>query len=659
MLFVPVAFKKSFYYWIIYYLLLSYPIVGYPETIHFSKDEQALFFKAEHAIRLNDSVMTEKLLSKLIDTPLYNYLEYQKIKKDIVNNQNKKTIFYSHPIDINIILNYRNTYPNSPLSDKLFYFWIQRQAAEKRWDTFLAALNPNDTLSHSIDLQCYKLYAQYYTKPEPDILKSALSLWTHIQNHSSACVPLFELLHEEGLINQDKLLKKHRLLIERKTPQSLNLAKSLKSYMHPEYQAIASTWENWLKNPSQITNQSLVNKLTKYRNQIIVSSFKQYAKLNPRQASKVFEEKISTLNLTSFEIGEIVKQMALSLALQHDPKAAFWFSKIPKTQLDNKTREWQIRTALRNADWQQVLHYLDQLDHTQSQQARWQYWRARALEALQLSGYRTIYSQLAQDRSYYGFLAAERIDQVIQLNHRPLPYSSEAMNNLENRLAILRIKALFDINRPIDAHREWYYMIASMDTPEKIHAARLAQKLKWYHLAIYTFNQSEYKDDIILRFPLAYEKNIINAAQAHQMDSAWLFAIARQESNFNALAISPVGAIGLMQLMPKTAQVIHPGRIAHLSEPHINITLGTRYLRTLRDQLKNPILVTAAYNAGPSRVKRWLPIESCAGDVWIETIPFEETRHYVENVLAYTCIYKTLQNKRFLLSKMMPYVHPL
>ncbi len=640
-------------------ILLVILIVNFTTNTAIAQTERLKnFLQAEHAIRTNNTASGEKLFLKLKTTPLYEYLEYQKLKKEILNNKNKQSIFYSEPIMLTDILEYRAAYPDNPLSDKLLHFWLDHTAQQQHWDNFLEAFMSARIFKPSLSLQCHNLYAQYQTQPHYKTLEPALALWMNTHEHPDGCASLFTLLHQKKIITSEQLFEKHQYLLEKKTKSALNLAKTLRTKMLPEHKQAAELLETLITHPNELNNKNIVDQLKHAKNKIIVSSFKQYAKINAHHAKITFEKNVSNLKLTAFEKGDIIKNIAFYLAYQHDSEAALWLKKIPDPNLDNKAREWRIRIALKEKNWKQALLYINQLEPPQAQEDVWQYWKARTLESLKLTGYKLIYKKLSFERSYYGFLASEKVEKPINLKDHPHSHQPKMLEQLENRAAIQRIQDLLTLGRTVDANREWYYLIAPMNAIEKTHAARLADKLKWHHWAIHTFNQSEHKDDITIRFPFAFKAAIFEYAQKHKIDSEWLFALTRQESNFNTLALSPVGAVGLMQLMPKTAYSIdnqHPG---DLSAPHTNIQLGTRYLKYLQNLVNNPILATAAYNAGLSKVKRWLPPQPCEGDIWIETIPYEETRNYVKNVLTYTCIYKTLQNKSFLLSKMMPVIDP-
>ena len=200
------------------------------------------------------------------------------------------------------------------------------------------------------------------------------------------------------------------------------------------------------------------------------------------------------------------------------------------------------------------------------------------------------------------------------------------------------------LGRYLEARREWRYWLTQLNNREKLVAAKLANENGWFDRAIFTLSQVGYLDDVELRFPKAFDKKINQHAKKQAINPAWAFAIARRESSFMTDARSPVGAKGLMQLMPKTAKQLKRGSVSrkYLYNADNNIKLGTKYLRKLLDKNKgNHVLATASYNAGPYRVNRWLKnSKAMPADIWIETIPYKETRNYVKSVLAYQEIYQ-------------------
>ena len=194
--------------------------------------------------------------------------------------------------------------------------------------------------------------------------------------------------------------------------------------------------------------------------------------------------------------------------------------------------------------------------------------------------------------------------------------------------------------------------------------ATLTHQWNWHNQTIALLGKAQYWDDLSLRFPVVYDDLMIKASQQYRIDSSWLLGVARQESAFNSRARSHAGALGLMQLMPATGRstaklVGSPLRqLTDLYNPATNITLGSAYLRKVYDEhQQNPVLATASYNAGPHRVARWLPKKSLPADIWIENIPFNETRKYTSNVLSYAAIFDYQRQKKILpISKRMPLV---
>jgi soluble lytic murein transglycosylase len=243
-------------------------------------------------------------------------------------------------------------------------------------------------------------------------------------------------------------------------------------------------------------------------------------------------------------------------------------------------------------------------------------------------------------------MAANQLGVPPSLAHIALQTDQDLTDKMALNPGLQRARELFKLNRPMSARREWNFALKEADPEALRAAARLAQSWEWPSQSIITLAKLRYWNDLELRFPLTHQKTITGQAAGHGLDRAWVFAILRQESAFISDAKSSAGARGLMQLMPKTAKQVAkelkhtPLKLEDLFKPDLNIRLGTGYLNKIYRQLQeNPVLATAAYNAGPHRVKSWLPDQPQATDIWIETIPFHETREYLKRVLAYTVIY--------------------
>jgi soluble lytic murein transglycosylase len=280
---------------------------------------------------------------------------------------------------------------------------------------------------------------------------------------------------------------------------------------------------------------------------------------------------------------------------------------------------------------------------------RWRYWQARSLQLAQPNSQepKALYQALAKERDFYGFMAADQVKAPYQLNNKPLALSPQTIQKVRNSAAIRRALEFHARGQVADGRREWYNVSRLFSRDEMVAQARLAYDMGWYFPAIRTISQAQYWDDLDVRFPMAHRNELVREAKNRDIHSSWVFAITRQESAFMADAKSGVGAMGLMQLMPATAKETAKRFGIPLSSPQlayrpeVNIQLGAAYLSQIYGQFNgNRVLASAAYNAGPGRVRQWLRgADHLSYDVWIENIPFDETRQYVQNVLSYSVIY--------------------
>jgi soluble lytic murein transglycosylase len=228
----------------------------------------------------------------------------------------------------------------------------------------------------------------------------------------------------------------------------------------------------------------------------------------------------------------------------------------------------------------------------------------------------------------------------------------------------------------MQARLEWNNVIKSLNEKQRYIAASIASELNWHdrNIIVAAIDQGKINNPnktseldqnayLHLKYPLGYQESIIKYAKKYHLDPAWVFAISRQESAFISDAKSSAGALGLMQLMPTTAQKLarknnipYHDKLSLLNET-TNISLGSAYLHNmLNDNKGNQILATAAYNAGPGRVRQWMKnSKPVATDVWIELVPFYETRNYLKRVITNTAVYRSrLGSGPMVLSENMP-----
>ena len=272
---------------------------------------------------------------------------------------------------------------------------------------------------------------------------------------------------------------------------------------------------------------------------------------------------------------------------------------------------WHVSFLLRAKQWQRVVDVIDAASPELQQEENYRYWKARALEELGNVMQATVmYQQLANERNYYGFMASARINSQPNLSHTPAPRVQSAVQAIANTPATQRAMEFYRLERSTEARREWRYLLSNLPDSQVTDAGVLAYEWGIYDQAIISFAKSGYWDDVERRFPLAFESQFSEKSEAYDVSKAFAMAIARRESSFMVDAVSPVGAAGLMQLMPGTAQYLAKEKVSRntLFQVDDNLDYGVQYLRYLGDKLNNnPVLVSASYNAGWRKVLEWLP----------------------------------------------------
>jgi len=355
-----------------------------------------------------------------------------------------------------------------------------------------------------------------------------------------------------------------------------------------------------------------------------------------------------------FQLGEsdraaVIYKLGMNAAVDHHADAAYWLSQLPPAYHTATSRAWRVRASLRQGQIEQAGRDIEHLTADERSEPKWQYWKGRALAATgNEAAASEIFSRLATTRNYYGFLAADLLDLPYKMNQTGFDSESEEIQRTlrrEDLVMAMELKALGEVQM---ARRQWRYASKSM-TPDELRNASIAAHLwQWHDRAIITAGKSGHTNDLDVRFPILYRKNVDANAKRNQIPTQWVYGVIRQESAFMTDARSGVGALGLMQLMPATARRVAK-RLklkgiksrSSIVKPTTNIKLGTAYLRTVLDRMNGHlVLATASYNAGPHKVERWLPVDaSLAADVWIETIPYKETRNFVKNVLGFMAVY--------------------
>jgi soluble lytic murein transglycosylase len=598
------------------------------------KAERLYYLEAQKSLDKKQLNRYQQILPKLKNYPLTPYVVYDELIERLTGLPRLE------------VEKFFENYPNSFLGERLRHRWLRTLASQELWADYLKAYD--DNLSDP-ELACLSLRARLATN-DKTALQDVEPLWNIEKPQSKACDPVFSEWKESGLLTAALLWERHAKAVR---ANELALASSLAQEMAPTQQAFAVQYQNVAQAPRLVLQTEYFNTQHAEVRSTLELGLTLYSETDAVAALELWKTYSRNGSFSEEESTQINYAIARQLMLQDRPDVADQLvSSLPNLSHEDLL-EALIRDALRKQDWSKTYQWIQRLPNEIRNSERWSYWSARAMEELKIKegeGKKPtdIYVEVANARSFYGFLSADRLGASYCLVDRPLSLSKEFIKSVELNPGIQRAREFYLLNDFSAASREWMHTMRYLPEQELVAAGRLADSWGWHRQAIQTMSDAQLWNELQIRFPIVNRENVKNAARQTSLNEHYIYAVTRQESAFKTDAKSPSGAIGLMQLLPATAKAVAKKsglsfKQKDLLEPEKNITLGSRYLSQLLSTFDgNRILATAAYNAGPTRVKKWLNKEDnhkLAYDVWIETIPYKETRNYVQNIMAFSVIY--------------------
>ncbi len=541
------------------------------------------FEAAEKALQAGQHKTFERLKRQLRGYPLYPYLEYADIKRKLDSVQTRKISRF--------LLDHHDT----PLADRLRDGWLDRLAKRGQWREYLLFYEPDSNVSR----RCHYAQALLQTGNRARALDLAESLWLHGHSRPSSCDPVFKAWRESGRQTGQMVWRRIELAV---AAGELRLAKYLERYLSNADKVWLNRWLRLHREPQQALRTEDFRDAHPYRERILGHAVGRLSRFDEYDALALWAKLEPRYPFSADDRYDIERQLALALADEDSDRAYQFLQAVTPRAEDQRLQTALLLAALRRHDWPGFLTRLERLPQDLAELERWRYWRGRALEQVgRGEEARTIFQGVARERSYYGFLAADRADLPYTLDHADTPVEPNAIERIEALGATRRAREFLALNRSIEARREWRYLQQSLDKAGLRAAAKIAQDWGWQDQAIFTLAKSGYWDDLELRFPLEHGETVFRHSDQNELEPAWVYAVIRQESAFNRKAHSPAGARGLMQLMPATARLVatrllnrRAPRRTKLYDPAVNIDLGTTYLRHVLDQLgDHPVLATA------------------------------------------------------------------
>jgi soluble lytic murein transglycosylase len=530
-------------------------------------------------------------------------------------------------------------YPTGPLAESLRRDWLKVLGAAQSWDLFRAE-HPR-LIADDADITCYA-FQERLAREDGSVAAEARALFLDAHEAPAPCDPVFAALTATNALTEDDAWTRIRRLLAASQVKDAVRANALL----PKGHRIADkVLERTARDPAAyLARLRMPQMLARADLEVILFAIERLARDKPEAAAERLEAIGPRLGQdASYAWAQVAWQAAMNL----HPRALEWYARAGGYPFNDAELAWQARAALRVADWKQVLASIQRLTPETAREPTWRYWRARALRAQgESEASEQLLKGLARQASFYGLLAADDLGIAVTPDWTGVQPTAPELEAVREMPGIRRSLALYAARLDNDALREWSWAIRGMDDRSLLAAAAIAAEANVTDRAIFTAERTLQLHDFSQRYPLPHRDALDAATRQWELDEAFVYGLIRQESRFLPQARSPAGAVGLMQIMPRTARWIAremPVRPYHpdmLVRPEVNVTMGSYYLHRVLEALGDPILATAAYNAGPARARRWRDAKPLEGAIYAETIPFPETRDYVKKVFTNAWYYR-------------------
>ncbi len=604
--------------------------LGFVAALAFGGDIHAAgpeedFLAARDAFRVGDLVKLERYAKSLNDYVLEPYVAYWRLRLRLDE---------ATPEEVQALL---ERVKDGPVSNSLRTDWLKTLAAKQQWDLFDAEY-PR-LVGEDIDLLCYSLQSRLRAGGT-EALSYARALWFNGREQPESCNTLFDTLAAQQLLTADDIWARIRLALE---AGNTGVARRVAEYLSAKEQPDGAALARIAINPQAYLDRKKFQLKSRAGRETAMFAVHRLARTSPPLAAQQWT-KLGE-RFADAERGYVWGLIAFLGAQRLDPGALAWYAKAG--ELNDQQLAWKARAALRAQSWPDVLAAIEAMSPNESQEPAWRYWKARALKrGGHASEAQFLLTPLATEFNFYGQLAAEELGIRSRIPAARYKATRDEVQAIAKTPGLQRALAFYRLNLRYEGNREWIWAIRDFDDQQLLAAAEFARQSEIYDRAINTAERTRELHDFSMRYLAPYRDSMKGYVSQLQLDEAWVYGLIRQESRFILDAKSSAGAAGLMQLMPATARWVarkiglKDFRSSRVNNVDVNLNLGTWYLRHVLDALDNqPVLASAAYNAGPSRARVWradTPMESA---IYVESIPFNETRDYVKKVMSNAAYY--------------------
>lgn len=607
-------------------LMLALPAVTHAAADADRQQQRELFKQGWAAAARGDRQRVREVIEALDGYVLVPYLQFELHRQRVT------------AVEPEAMLEFLAKHADWSFAPALETRWLRQLGEGRRWELLLA--HGGD--SRDTRVRCYVARAGIETGRTEGVMEAARELWLVPHSQPGVCDPAFSWWRRNDGLTHAVAWERFVLAVE---AGEIGLASYLRRYLDEQDRLWADRWIELARRPVAGFAAARQWPDHPHARSMLAFHLAAEASRNWERVDTVWQTLARRFAFSDDQVARVTRQTALFRAVALDAGALEAIDRLE--QRDQQILEWRLRVALARGDWMQVLASVEAMSLDERTRSRWRYWQARALAALNRLDAGLHYAALAAEANYYGFLAADRLGEGYPLCTEPLTADESIQRRLLADAEVERALELYHVDLLWHARRTWSQALSRLSEEELRQVALLAADNGWYERAIFALGNAGAMRTYLWRFPVIERERVAANARRYGVDAGWVYGLMRAESAMQADAVSPAGARGLLQLMPDTARAVarrnglHYGGPAELLDPAINIPLGVAHLGELQARFDgDPLRVAAAYNAGIGATERWQRERPRTDpDIWIETLPYYETRDYVSRVLAFATVY--------------------
>jgi soluble lytic murein transglycosylase len=537
-------------------------------------------------------------------------------------------------------------YGQQPVTRNLRRAWLDSLARRSLWSQFLAVYRDAGA---SDATRCQGFVARIELGKTEGLSADIAKQWLTPRSLPECDRP-FAWLKQNGALTTALIEERAHLALDN---NNVAFARQIIEQLPADHAAPLYQWAGLLESPARSIDELIASPNTPVSATALLAGWKRFARVDHDAAKQRYTRFVSARGLNRETASPYALALALSLAWARDPAALEYFDLVSAGDFDDPALEWWARAALWSKDWKLAAHAIAAMTETNRKTARWRYWTARSMEeSHEAELAQPVYETLLTDDNYYSAMAAAHLGRPVTPHPQSLPVDADVLATLEHAPAFERARELFLCGMRPEALVEWSFGSEGLSADGRTQSIRLAAEWGWYDQAVTIATAQHVFNDYTLLYPRPYDAEVNAAAHLAQLAPEIVYGVVRQESLYRIDAVSTAGARGLMQLQPATARSTAryykrpTPALTDLFDPYINTALGAARLRMLLDEFDDQTPVAlAGYNAGASAVIRWLPQEPLDSDIWIENIPYNETRGYVQRILWHSLMFTWLRTQ--------------